>query len=499
MKITIFSMKTCPHCARAKKALEARGYEFHDISISDYPEKRSDMLSLADRLTVPQIFVNTVHVGGASELIEALGNGAFEKMVQELQHEQDPQDPRLQIPDYPPKPEAKPAELEEELLCAGTECLSYEDTVRELKNGLRITDRAYHGTVYKRCFLGSEAVSFLQTRFSLKSRLEALQVGNSFLDSNVFHHVCRDHSLKDENLFYRLQADCEPEILNNIRVWNNRVDDPLITVRECKKKFSALQSRYTDSDGLIDYAAISKDSDFWKFAESTCEFQKLDVSSLNLSQKKAFFINLYNLMVLHAFAQVGIPQTSFRRMSFFDTVGYSVGGHFFSLNDIENGILRGNKKAPFHLSPPFAKNDPRLDFALPSCENRIHFALNCGAKSCPPIKNFTSESVEEELRVVAMAFLEMEENLKVDKTLKIVYLSKILSWYGRDFGKSDVEVVQTILPWVRGSAKEDLQALISTKSFKIKFFPYDWSTNASDFIAYDPQDLKEKAPQCTII
>jgi len=491
-------MKTCPHCARAKQALQAHGYEYHDISLSDYPEKRTDMLSLADRLTVPQIFVNTVHIGGASELIELLEKGKFEKIVKDVEHEEDPIDPRLHSPDYPPKPEEKPAELEEELLCAGSECLKYEDVVVELRNGLRISDRTYHGFVYKKCFLGSEAVSFLQTRFSLKSRDEALQVGNSFLDSNVFHHVCRDHPLKDEGLYYRLQADCAPEILNNIRVWNNRVDDPFITIRECKKKFSALQSKYTNSEGLIDYAAISKDSEFWKFAESTCEFQKLDITSMNTSQKKAFFINLYNLMVLHAFAQVGIPQTSFRRMSFFDTVGYSIGGHFFSLNDIENGILRGNKKAPFHLSKPFAKSDPRFNFALSSCEKRIHFALNCGAKSCPPIKNFSSESVEEELRVVAMAFLEMEENLKVDKDSKTVYLTKILSWYRTDFGSSDKEVLRSILPWVRGSTKEDLQTLMDTTNFKIKYFTYDWNTNASNFVAYNPQELKDKVSECTI-
>ena len=46
---------------------------------------------------------------------------------------------------------------------------------------------------------------------------------------------------------------------------------------------------------------------------------------------------------------------------------------------------------------PFGKNDPKLSFALDSVEPRIHFALNCGAKSCPPIKTFTTEHVENEL------------------------------------------------------------------------------------------------------
>ena len=65
---------------------------------------------------------------------------------------------------------------------------------------------------------------------------------------------------------------------------------------------------------------------------------------------------------------------------------------------IENGVLRGNKSsmATLYLTP-FGKNDPKLSYALESVEPRIHFALNCGAKSCPPIKTFSTEHIENEL------------------------------------------------------------------------------------------------------
>ena len=42
---------------------------------------------------------------------------------------------------------------------------------------------------------------------------------------------------------------------------------------------------------------------------------------------------------------------------------------------------------------PFGKSDPRLKLALDAAEPRIHFALNCGAKSCPPIKTFSADEV----------------------------------------------------------------------------------------------------------
>ena len=77
-------------------------------------------------------------------------------------------------------------------------------------------------------------------------------------------------------------------------------------------------------------------------------------------------------------------------MQFFNTVNYIIGGHSFGLNQIENGILRSNRKAIGAVTKPFSKSDPRLRVALPAPEPKIHFALVCGAKSCPPIKTYTA-------------------------------------------------------------------------------------------------------------
>ena len=63
----------------------------------------------------------------------------------------------------------------------------------------------------------------------------------------------------------------------------------------------------------------------------------------------------------------------------------------FSLNDIENGVLRSNRKPIGSFRKPFSKSDPRLSIALESPESRVHFALVCGAKSCPPIKTYSSK------------------------------------------------------------------------------------------------------------
>ena len=52
----------------------------------------------------------------------------------------------------------------------------------------------------------------------------------------------------------------------------------------------------------------------------------LDLGQLGRDARLALVINLYNMMVLHAFVQVGIPETALDRNAFFNSVCYSIGG-----------------------------------------------------------------------------------------------------------------------------------------------------------------------------
>ena len=63
----------------------------------------------------------------------------------------------------------------------------------------------------------------------------------------------------------------------------------------------------------------------------------------------------------------------------------------YSLNDMENGVLRANRKPVAALRRPFSQNDPRLEVALSEPEPKVHFALVCGARSCPPIKTYSAQ------------------------------------------------------------------------------------------------------------
>ena len=119
---------------------------------------------------------------------------------------------------------------------------------------------------------------------------------------------------------------------------------------------------------------------------------------------------------------------------FYRRAAYGVEGLRFSLDDIEHGVLRANKGFPWLPGPHFRDGDPRLDAIVPTVDARIHFALNCGAASCPPIHAYSVEAIHGQLEQAVGAFLPGEEGVKVDLEARHVELPKLMQWFESDFG-----------------------------------------------------------------
>lgn len=109
------------------------------------------------------------------------------------------------------------------------------------------------------------------------------------------------------------------------------------------------------------------------------------------------------------------------------------------------------------------------------------FPPRSGARSCPPIKFYRAESCEEELALSARAFL--EDDLEVQPTPdggSQLACTKLLDWYGRDFGEAPrarVEKLRTLLPEASPlhSALGELLSLSGEPH--LEFRPYDWGSN----------------------
>lgn len=70
--ISVISRAGCPHCARAKNLLKARGLAFEEIELNDRVTTRS-IEAITGRATTPQIFIGGRHIGGADDLAAFLG------------------------------------------------------------------------------------------------------------------------------------------------------------------------------------------------------------------------------------------------------------------------------------------------------------------------------------------------------------------------------------------------------------------------------------------
>lgn len=97
------------------------------------------------------------------------------------------------------------------------------------------------------------------------------------------------------------------------------------------------------SETGVDYPGIKSSSEFLKFEIGTSELQSVSFKGLDDGCKKSVVINLYNLMIKHAFTKVGIPTDKENRGAFFTTVGYVFKDGFYSFDHLENGILRSNR------------------------------------------------------------------------------------------------------------------------------------------------------------
>jgi hypothetical protein len=135
-------------------------------------------------------------------------------------------------------------------------------------------------------------------------------------------------------------------------------------------------------------------------------------------------------MVFHAVVGLDVKRSVREVRGFFRRVAYRVGGHVVTADDVEHGILRDNARHGLLRRRPFGLGDPRRALAVRPADPRIHFAITCGAQSCPPIGVYRASAIETQLELAARNFLNQE--VAVDAR-GCVTCSRILRWYAEDF------------------------------------------------------------------
>ena len=247
---------------------------------------------------------------------------------------------------------------------------------------------------------------------------------------------------------------------------------------ELKKTLSMLQGGFFNLEaGLVNYVAMKQSEGFSKYLKLAESLNNFNPETLRTDdEKKAFWINIYNILIIHGVIEFNIRGSVLEIINFFDRIGYNIGGFFFTPDDIEHGILRQNRTHPLFPFKPFSSSDQRQLFIVNSFDPRIHFALVCAASSCPPVEFYDAAIIDRQLDTAARSFIN-RKGIEIDRQSTTLWISSIFNWYQEDFGISKRETVIALLPYLTEEKKEWIEKNLS--SMRIRYLPYNWHLNST--------------------
>ena len=251
---------------------------------------------------------------------------------------------------------------------------------------------------------------------------------------------------------------------------------------ELKRALDLVKITAVDECGAyVDYAAL-KDSPAYQHYRDRLSPGLIGFDPTTLKsrgERLAFWINLYNALVMDAVIAQGIQRSVIEGklglLTYFRRAAYNVGGYRISLDEIENGILRGNRGHPYIPGKQFSARDRRLSWMIWPTEPRIHFALNCASRSCPPFQVYTADQIETQLDLAARNFV--DANVKLDPDKQLLVVSSIFRWFKGDFGGRDgiVAFILNHLPFDGRRAWLTKYKDVIT----LRYEPYDWRLNTT--------------------
>lgn len=486
--IVVFSTLACPFCREAKRILDSVSCSYLEINLHEYPSLWKVMKERSGgKSTVPQIFFAKEHIGGCQELIRLVERQTLEERVAEAVMVDDEGYWRALEDALAPREAAGGLPTGASFVGGHGITKELEEVYESVRKGLSVGVRRQGLRFATKAFQGKELVGWLMRDLDMPES-SGRAVAQKLYDLQFFALALSGACATDECLFsdealYKWFADTVVA-LNVTTEWAGEVRPAMEVVGEIRQLLLDMECRYIDASGkAVNYDAIGASAEFRDYQLCAMELQKVDLTSLSESGRIAFFINTYNILMIHGSIVYGAPSSALERKSFFSKVAYLIAGHRFTLNDIEHGILRANRKPPGALFRCLSASDERLKYCLKNVDPRIHFVLNCGAKSCPAIKILSSENLEGALQAAAEGFC--DEEVYLDQYAGQVRMSMIFKWYASDFSDSGTHGVlcyaANFMPPVKATAVRGLvkQHEEQGSTVPVTYKAYDWARNST--------------------
>ncbi|KAJ3446265.1 electron carrier/ protein disulfide oxidoreductase [Anaeramoeba flamelloides] len=225
----------------------------------------------------------------------------------------------------------------------------------------------------------------------------------------------------------------------------------LVSTKLMEILIAIFTSHYSISSKQIDFNQISQSIPFHRFVAATAELQKVKLQFLREEQTLPFFLNIYNILLLHAAIINGIPPDRNTLRNFLKESKYSIGGLKFSLNDIRDGILRSNKDKK--ANNYFKQGDPRSKYCVKKLIPKIHFSLISLTSCRSVIQTYYKEKVHQQMKNSAR--LQLPKMISFKKNGLI--LPKLFQIYSKDFGGSASKAIEWISQFLTGPKLKKIQ------------------------------------------
>lgn len=221
-------------------------------------------------------------------------------------------------------------------------------------------------------------------------------------------------------------------------------------------RYTEILAAHVDSEGFVDYAGLKTDPDpLGRYIDTLGAVEKSEFDRWSQDQQLAFLINLYNAqtlkLVIDHHPVTGIKGIGGIRGPWKIKV-VPLWGRKKSLDQLEHEIIRPNYSEP-----------------------RIHFALVCAARSCPPLRSeaYCATSLDKQLTDQGRRFLNDQSKNRFDSRNRTLYLSRIFEWFEEDFTANTPSLPAYVAPFLPESARRAL----AVGKIEVMYLDYDWSLN----------------------
>jgi hypothetical protein len=205
-------------------------------------------------------------------------------------------------------------------------------------------------------------------------------------------------------------------------------------------------------DGKVDYAGFK--SEEAKLDRYLKILENVDPEKLSRNEQFAFYANAYNAWTIKLILSGYPGVTSIKDLGSLIKSPWKkkivrIDGEVISLDHVEHEILRPRYRDP-----------------------RVHFAINCAAKSCPPLRPepFSGNILNRQLDDSTRSFINDPQSYRLEDNE--LYVSKIFKWFSEDFND---DVFGFFLKYATGNLKKELEA--KSERIDVKYLHYDWSLN----------------------